>query len=366
MSDDADPYSAFLQNYQAEAAPREPTRAESAPPGEYRNIWIWIEHVDREVYPASIENLGKGRELADQLGARCHAVLFGHKVKSAAEKLGEFGADGVFLADDPKLAEFHLQVYRELFVRLVKEHRPEAILFPATVMGRNLGAQLAAALGTGIVPNCMKLEVDASERKIRHFQTSFEERLLSEIVIPKTQPQITTITPGSFRKPMREKGKQARIIDVNVVDLPAPRTLVGKREAPIEKSVEQSEVVVVGGLALGSRESFRLTEELSALLGGHVGGTRAAVACGWCDPRILVTSTKHRLRPRLYVAAGVIVEYDHLKAVEGARQVVAITPDPEAPITDHADLIGIGDPTAILQAMLENLKASRKERFLIE
>ena len=365
MSDDADPYSAFLQNYEQEAAPREPTRPDAAPPGEHRNIWVWIEHVDREVYPASIENLGKARELADQLGARCHAVLFGHKLKSIAEKLGEFGADAVFLADDSKLSEFHLQIYRGLFVRLVNEYRPEAILFPATVMGRNLGAQVAAALDTGIVPNCSKLDVDASERRLRHFQPSFEERLLSEIVIPKALPQISTITPGSFRKPLVEKGRQARIIEVKVTDLPAPRTQIGKREAPVEASLEKSEVVVVGGLALGSRESFRLTEELSALLGGHVGGTRAAVACGWCDPRILITSTIHRLKPRLYVACGVIGEYDHLKAVEGARQIVAITPDPEAPIAEHADLIGVGDPTEILKAMLENLKATRKERFLI-
>lgn len=365
MTDEGDPYAAFLQSYTQDAAPREPARPDAAPPGEHRNIWVWIEHVDREVYPASIENLGKARELADQLGARCHAVFFGHQIRNAAAGLGEFGADGVFLADDPALAEFHLRVYRELFARLVKEYRPEAILFPATVMGRNLGAQLAAALGTGIVPNCVKLEVDASERRLRHFQTSFEDRLLSEIVVPKTQPQISTLTPGSFRKPMREKGKQARVIDVKVGELPPPRTHVGKREAPVERSLERSDVVVVGGLGLGSRESFRLTEELSAVLGGHVGGTRAALACGWCDPRILVTSTKHRLRPRLYVACGVIGEYDHLKAVEGARQIVAITPDIEAPITEHADLIGVGDPTAILQAMLENLKASRKERFLI-
>lgn len=361
-----DPYTSFLETYEKEAASEAPARPEEPRAGEHRHIWVWIEHVDREVYPASLENLGRARALADELGARCHAVLFGHGVRAAGERLGEYGADGVYLADHAALAQFSLDAYRETLVRLVRDARPEAVLFPATVMGRNLGAQLAAALGTGIVPNCARIEVDASERRLRHFQTSFEDRILSEIIVPNERPQISTITPGSFRRPAPEPGRKARIIEVPLpADLRAPRIAVGKREAPVHRTLETADAVVVGGLGLGSRESFRLAEELAAVLGGHVGATRAAVSCGWCDPRLLVTNTKHRLRPRLYVACGVIGEYDHLRAVEEARQIVAITPDADAPVAEHADLIGLGDPTAILQAMLDSLKAARNDRLLV-
>lgn len=363
---DGDPYASFLEAYTKEAAPKEEAAPDAPRPGEHRNIWVWIEHVDREVYPASLEILGKGRELADQLGARCAALLFGDQVRGAAERLGEHGADRVFLADGPALREFRLEVYRDLLVGLVKEHRPEALIFPATVMGRNFAAQVAAALRTALVPNCIQLEVDASERRLRAFQTSFEDRLLTEVVIPEDRPQIVTITPGSFRRPPLDQGRVPAITDVPVpATLPRPRVRVGKREAPMERSLERADVVVVGGLGLASRDGFRLTEELSLVLGGHVGATRAAVACGWCDPRLLITSSKHELRPRLYIACGVIGEYDHLKALEDSRQIVAITPDPTAPVAEQADLVGIGDPPAILNAMLEALRAARKARFLV-
>ncbi|HLE47442.1 MAG TPA: FAD-binding protein, partial [Candidatus Thermoplasmatota archaeon] len=172
--------------------------------------------------------------------------------------------------------------------------------------------------------------------------------------------------PGSFRRPRPEKGRLASIAQVPVpTGLPAPRVRVGKREGPTERPLERADVIVVGGLGLASRESFRLAEELSLLLGGHVGATRAAVACGWCDPRLLITSSKHELRPRLYVACGVIGEYDHLKALEDSRQVIAITPDPTAPVAEQSDLVGLGDPTTILHAMLESLRSARKDRFLV-
>ncbi|MBI2078843.1 MAG: electron transfer flavoprotein subunit alpha/FixB family protein [Euryarchaeota archaeon] len=363
---DGDPYASFLETYTREAAPQGPSPPDAPRPGEHRNLWVWIEHVDGEVYPASLENLGKARELADQLGARCAAVLFGHEVRKAAEGLGEFGADRVYVADAASLRDFGLGAYRDLLVGLAREQRPESLIFPATVMGRNLAAQVAAALGAGVVPNCVELAVDASERRLRHFQTSFEDRLLSEVVIPEQRPQVATVTPGSFRRPRAEKGRTASITDVPVPEtLPPSKVRVGKREAPKERTLERADVVVVGGLGLASREGFRLTEELSSLLGGHVGATRAAVACGWCDPRLLITSSKHELRPRLYIACGVIGEYDHLKALEDSRQIVAITPDPTAPVAEQADLVGLGEPTAILHAMLESLRAARKDRFLL-
>lgn len=364
MSAGDDPYSSFLAGYTKEAAPQAPSADEKGRPGEWRNIWVWIEHVDNEVYPASLENLGKARELADQLGARCAAVLFGHKVKDAAPRLGEYGADRVFVADDASLREFHLDAYRDLLSSLIQEHRPESVLFPATVMGRNLGAHVAAALGAGLVPNCVRLEIEASERRIRHFQTSFEERLLSEVVTAH-RPQISTITPGSFRRPAPDKGRACAITEVPPPASAPNRVRVGKRAEPRQKTLQNADVVVVGGLGLGSRDSFRLAEELSALLGGHMGATRAAVACGWCDPRLLVTSTRHELKPRLYVACGVIGEYDHLKAIEGSHQIVAITSDSSSPVAEMADLIGFGDPSTILAEMLESLRKARQDRFLI-
>ncbi len=335
-------------------------------PGEWRGIWTWIQRVDGEVLPASLEILGRGRELADELGTRNVAVLFGHGIEKDAARLGEYGADRVYVADHPALADFGLKFYREALLGLVQEKRPEAIILPATVQGRNLGAQLSAALSTGIVPNCAAVTLDPSERLIVGHQTSFEERLRSEIVCPADRPQLFTVTPGSYRKPPLDRGRTATVIPVTP-RLPEhpPKVRVLERVPDLARTLSQYDAIVAAGLGVASKESFDLTVELAKELDAYAGATRGAVACRWADAERLITVTKHRLRPRLYVAAGVVGEYDHLKAIEQADFVVGITDDSNAPIVENADLVGIGDPAEILRRLVDQLQRARQDKFEI-
>jgi electron transfer flavoprotein alpha subunit len=360
-----DPYGGFLESYlsqQAEqAAPA--AAAEEARPGEWRTVWTWIERVDGEVLPACLELLGRGREVADELGTRNCAVVFGHELGNAPARLGEHGADRVYVLDAPEFEPFQLDVAREALTGLIQERRPEILLLPATVQGRNLGAQVATALGTGIVPNCNALSLDATERLVIGHQTSFEERLLSDVVIPNERPQIFTVTPGSYRRPPRDAGRNAQVVTVapTVPRRPVQTRLLG-REPDRPRRVDQFDAVVGAGLGLASADGFGLAVELAQELDAYAGATRGAVACGWAEKDRLLSVAKHKLRPRLYVAAGVVGEYDHLKAIEGADLVVALTEDPNAPIVDNADLVGIGDPAALLPRLLDHLRKAKRDQ----
>jgi electron transfer flavoprotein alpha subunit len=176
-------------------------------PGEWRTVWTWIEIHDGEVLPACLELLGRGREIADELGTRNCAVVFGQGIAQAAAQLGEYGADRVYVIDAPEYKAFQLDAAREALSGLIRERRPEILLFPATIQGRNLGAQVATEMGTGIVPNCNALSLDATERLVIGHQTSFEEHLVSEITVPTERPQIFTVTPGSYRRPGRDRSR---------------------------------------------------------------------------------------------------------------------------------------------------------------
>lgn len=359
---------AYLESYLAQQEEASPARAsaEEARPGEWRNLWTWIEHHEGEVLPACLEILGRAREIADELGTRNGAVLFGHRVDEAAVRLGEQGADRVYVVDAPEYAEFSLYPAREALTRLVAERRPEAVLFPATIQGRNLGAQVAAALGAGIVPNCNALTLDATERLLIGHQTSFEERLLSDVVCPVERPQLFTVTPGSYRRPAPERGREAQVIPIAAPDpVPPSRIRFLAPEPDRHRSLEYYDAVVAAGLGVASKEAFDLALQLAKELDAYAGATRGAVACGWAAQDRLITSTRHRLRPRLYVACGVVGEYDHLKAVEEAHYVVALTDDPTVPITENADLIGIGDPAELLRRLLQDLRKAKEDRFTI-
>lgn len=362
-----DPMGGFLGAYLSQQAePAATATADENRPGEWRTVWTWIELVEGEVLPACLELLGRAREIADELGTRSCAVVFGHGVRDGVEKLGEYGVDRVFVLDDPDFADLQLDRAREALVALVRDRRPEILLLPATIQGRNLGAQAAIELGTGIVPNCNGLSLDATERLVIGHQTSFEERLLVDVVVPNERPQVFTVTPGSYRRPGREAGRRAQVVPVAAsVPVRAVRTRTIRREPDRAKGPTQYDAVVAAGLGVASREGFELAQDLATELDAYAGATRGAIACGWAGNDRLISVTRMKLRPRLYVAAGVVGEYDHLKAIEGAEVVVAFSDNPQAPIVENADLVGIGDPSELLRRLLDHIRRAKRDRVTL-
>lgn len=354
------PWDAYVA--QQEAAPTSGEGAEELRPGEWRSLWTWIELAEGEVLPASLENLGRGREIAQELGTRNCAVLFGHGVLAQAARLGEHGADRVYVIDAPPFAEFDLDRCRDALVQLVRARQPEVLLLPATIQGRNLGAQVSTALGVGIVPNCNGLTLEPEDRLIVGHQTSFDERLLSRVVCGPERPQVFTITPGSFRRPTKEAARAATVLREEAPPLRAARVRVGAPEAERPKRPAQYDAVVAAGFELSTKEGFAMARELAAELRAHFGGTRGAVALGHVQPSELITVSREPLRPRLYVACGVVGEYDHLRAVEKAELVVALTPDANAPVADAADLVAVGEPAEVLRRIVAHLRAAKTER----
>lgn len=363
---DQDPYSAFLETYTREAEPVASDEREvpEARPGEWRNVWVWIGRARNEIFPAALELLGKARELADQLGARVGAVVMGNGLADGLSgTLAPYGADIVYTADARRFEEFHIDVVREALVSLVQERRPEILLFAATIQGRNLAAQVAARLGTGIVPNCEDLAVDTDNRLLRQTQHSYENRLVNVIVTKESRPQIATVTPGAFRQPTPDETRRVRHVDITD-DVPNvdPRTTFEGESPPLERPLERRDAVLAGGLGLGSKEAFQRLEELGKLLDAAVVATRAAVACGWAPKEKLLTRQRQRIRPNLYVAFGVVGEYDHLKAVEDADTVVAVTDDPNAPVCEMADFVAVGPPAEILERTIARVRQAQDEQ----
>jgi electron transfer flavoprotein alpha subunit len=319
-------------------------------------VWVFAEQRHKEMPEVVAELLGQGRRLADQLGVELGAVLVGDQVEPLADELFALGADVVYLADHPSLAEFDDDAYTRAAARLIAEHRPEVLLAGATSLGRSFAPRLATAVRTGLTADCTGLAVDPDKRLLLQTRPAFGGNIMATIVCPSARPQMATVRPRVMKKGPREEGRRGRLVRAEV-DGAGPAAEVLEVVRALEESVDLvgADVVVCGGRGLGGPEGFDLVSELAEALGGVVGATRGAVDSGWIGHAHQVGQTGRTVAPKLYVALGVSGAVQHLVGMQSADTIVAVNTDPKAPVFQVATYGIVGDLYEVVPAMLRRL-----------
>jgi electron transfer flavoprotein alpha subunit len=326
----------------------------------YRDIWVVAEVEDGALTPVSLEMVGKARELAAALGAYVHSILLGENLEGLAQELIHRGADSVYLADDPRLAEYHLETYAKILGDLFQEEKPEIILFGATELGQELASRLAQRLGTGLISDCLDLSIDETERVLvaRHPVYGGEYFHVSTFLGAK--PQIATVRPGAFRLPFADEYRYGDVEEIAVnlegIEGQVKVLSVSAEEAQPQVPLSKARVIVAGGRGVGDAEGFALVEELAETLGGQVAGSRGALDEGWIEEDRQVGMSGLTVKPDLYIACGISGDVHHYFAMQESRFVVAIHKNPDAPIFKVADVGIVGDPREVIPALLAELR----------
>jgi electron transfer flavoprotein alpha subunit len=327
----------------------------------YRDIWVVAEVEDGAVTPVSLEMLGKARELAAALGAYVHAVLLGKDLKDFAQQLIHYGADSVYLADDLRLAEYHLETYAKVLSDLFQEQKPEIILFGATPLGQELAPRLAQRLGTGLICDCLDLSIDETERVLVARHPVYDGEYFHVSAFTGVKPQIATVRRGAFRLPFADEYRYGDVqeiaVDLDGIEGQVRLLSIHAEETRPQVPLSKAKVIVAGGRGVGDAEGFALVKELAEVLGGQVAGSRGALDEGWIDKDHLVGLGGVIVKPDLYVACGIRGDIHHYFAMQDARFVVAIHQDPNAPIFKTADVGIVGHPKEIIPLLLAELKA---------
>jgi electron transfer flavoprotein alpha subunit len=346
---------AFLMGDQAEA--------ESAGT-DYRNIWVVAERSGAGVTRVTRQVMAKARELGDRLGARVEAVLLGHEAEAAARSLIGLGADHVYLADDPLLAEVSGDLWVKVLNSLVAEKRPEILLLGFTAIGKEVAPRLAQRLSTGLVADVSHLDLDENERLLIATRSSFGGRTLATVTCPKARPQMVTVRPNAFAEAEPDAGREGEVERVTVELYEGDRRvhLTGTAPAPTDLPLERARVLVVGGKGLGGLEGAHMLQQLASALGGQVAGTRGAVEAGWFEANKEVSGRGATVAPELYIAVGVSGSMDHIDAMRQSRTIVAINTKSDAPIMEMADYALPGDYREIVPALLEAVQALGAKR----
>jgi len=326
----------------------------------YKGVWVTIEMERGHVHPVSWELLGEGRKLADTLGVELSGVLLGPSEAAIAAATAEaytYGADRVYTVVDPILADYRTDPYTKALTDLVNTHQPEILLLGATTLGRDLAGSVATTLLTGLTADCTSLAIDMETRSLAATRPTFGGSLLCTIHTLNYRPQMATVRPRVMSMPEAQAERSGSVITGSL----------GMNEADIitkildfipDRDQEQAQLayadyVVAGGRGLGKPENFRLVEDLAAVLGAEVGGSRPLVQAGWITADRQIGQTGKTIRPKLYIAAGISGAIQHRVGVEGADCIIAINSDPNAPIFDFATFGIVGDATKILPALTE-------------
>ena len=325
---------------------------------DYNGVWVIGEQREGKINPVTIELIGEGRKLADQLGKELAVVIAGYEVEKEVKELLHYSVDKVYYINDPLLKDFTTDGYAISIANLIERKKPEVVLVGATSIGRDIAPRIAGKVGTGLTADCTKLEIDSTDNKLLQTRPAFGGNLMATIVCPKNRPQMSTVRPGVMAKAVRNESETG-ILEVVTPELTEKmiRTRLVEILPQEKKSVNLTDarIIVSGGRGLKRAEGFELIKELADKLGAEIGASRAAVDSGWIEHSHQVGQTGTTVRPELYIACGISGAIQHLAGMSDSKYIVAINKDAKAHIFSICDYGIVGDLYEIIPEMIESL-----------
>jgi len=319
-----------------------------------------IEHDRGKLNESSLEMLTFGRQLAGQLNVDLGAILIGQQANALVDGLVDFGVSTAFLVEHERLDDYAPKAWTQSIVQLIQSTPPRILMAAGTERGNEMMARVAAQIEQPLATNCVdvqpgetfevtRLRWGGSLLELAELQGEPKLLTIAEHVIPAESTSTPTdITVQIFAPTLSDKDFQVRIVD---------------RVAPEGEGVSltDAKVVVSGGRGVGSAEGFAVLEELAGLVGGAVGASRVATNNGWRSHADQVGQTGSKVGPDLYMACGISGAIQHWVGCKGAKTVIVINTDPEAPIISKADYAVIGDLHEVLPAISAEIRRRQSD-----
>ena len=325
---------------------------------EYKGVMIYGEVTEGKLVALATELLGCGRKLADDLGQELYAALVGSDVTGLAQEAIAFGADKVYVVDDPLLKDYQTDSYAIVMGKVVKQVMPQILILGQTSIGRDLAPRLAFRLETAAAMDCVELAIDPDSKLLLQTRPVYGGNAQA-IFTGDSYPQIATVRAKAMTPLERDASRQGEVITIKAdLDPSAIRTKVLEKVPEEVEGIklEDAEVVVAGGRGIGGAEGFKQLEELARMLKGAVGATRPPCDNGWVLAGLQVGLTGKIVTPDLYIGVALSGSSQHMTGCSGAKNIIAINKDAEANIFKAARFGVVGDWKKVLPAFSEKVK----------
>ncbi|MBA7559064.1 Caffeyl-CoA reductase-Etf complex subunit CarE [subsurface metagenome] len=285
-------------------------------------------------------------------------MLVGSGLAELAKEAIAYGADKVYVVDDPQLKDYQTDSYLSVMEKVIGQAAPQILLMGQTSLGRDLAPRLAFRFNTAASLGCLELAIDPQSKRLLQTKPVYGGNAQA-VFTTESFPQIATVRAKAMTPLEPDPSRKGEVVKIDAaLDPSAIRTRVLEKVAEKVEGIklEDAEVVVCGGRGIGNAEGFAQLEELAKMLKGAVGATRPPCDNEWVPSGAQIGLTGKIVAPELYIAVALSGSSQHMSGCSGSKTIVAINKDPEANIFREARFGLVGDWKKALPAFTEKLK----------
>src|SRR5947209_1112790 len=324
-------------------------------------ILVVVEQREGKLNRVSWETVAAAQAIAAETGWTVEAAVFGSGISSIAGEVAGKRVAKVYALESPRLAEYTPDGVVAALKQFIEQKKPALVLMPHTYQVRDFAPQLTTALGRTLISDAIAFRKEGD--KLLFTRQMFQGKFAADVSFACEPPHFATFQAGAFRGDKAEAGASAAPVETVNVDIPesAVRT---KPEAPFKEAKQavdptQAEIIVSVGRGIKEQKHIELAKQLAEALGGEIAASRPICDSGWLPMDRQIGSSGQTVAPKLYLAVGISGAIQHIVGMKGARSIVAINKDAEAPIFEIADFGVVGNLFDILPVLTEEVKKAK-------
>jgi electron transfer flavoprotein alpha subunit len=321
-------------------------------------ILVVAEQREGKLNRVSLETLAAAQAIGKETGWPVDVVLPGFHTAPLAQELAGYKVDKVYDLEGPSLEAYTSDAYVHALKALVAQLQPKLVLLPHTYQVRDFAPRMAMALDRTLISDAIGYKYESG--KLLFIRQMFQGKFVADVAFAGEAPWLATLQIGAYRADQVEAGA-AQVETIEASAPPALRITPHEvfQEAKQAVDLSQAEVIVAIGRGIKEQKNVAIAEDLAKALGGEVAASRPICDNGWLPLERQIGSSGQTVAPKLYIALGISGAIQHIVGMKGARTIVAINKDKEAPIFEIADYGIVGNLFDVVPALTEEIKKAK-------
>ncbi len=324
-------------------------------------ILVIVEQREGKLNRVSWETLTAGQAIAAETGWLLEAAVVGGSVGSFASEVAGKKVAKVYAIESSKLEPYTPDAFAAALKQFIAARQPKLVLMPHTYQVRDFVPKLATAMGRTVVSDAIGYKKEGD--KLLFTRQMFQGKFAADVSFSGDAPWFVTFQNGAFRGDKVEAGASAAPIETVAVDI-AEGVVRNKpqevfKEAKQAVDLTQAEIIVAVGRGIKEQKNIEIAKQLAEALGGELAASRPICDSGWLPMDRQIGSSGQTVAPKLYLALGISGAIQHIVGMKGARTIVAINKDSEAPIFEIADYAVVGNLFEVVPPLTEEVKKAK-------